>query len=45
MPDDGPATVAAVEKAAGKLKVDVDLSKTYTNEFVIAANKALGYAK
>ena len=45
MPDDGPATVAAVEKAAGKLKVDVDLKKTYTNEFVINANKTLGYTK
>jgi NitT/TauT family transport system substrate-binding protein len=45
MPDDGPATVAAVEKAAGKLKVDVDLKTTYTNEFVINANKTLGFVK
>jgi NitT/TauT family transport system substrate-binding protein len=45
MPDDGPKTVADVEKAAGKLKVEVDLKKTYTNDFVIAANKALGFAK
>jgi len=45
MPEGGPQVVADVEKAAGKLKVDVDLSKTYTNAFVIEANKALGYTK
>jgi NitT/TauT family transport system substrate-binding protein len=45
MPDGGPQTVLDVEKAAGKIKGDVDLSKTYTNDFVIQANKDLGYIK
>ena len=45
MPDGGPQTVLDVEKAAGKIKGDVDLSKTFTNEFVIQANKDLGYIK
>ena len=43
MPEGGPQTVLDVEKAAGKIKGDVDLSKTYTNEFVIQANKDLGF--
>jgi NitT/TauT family transport system substrate-binding protein len=43
MPEGGPQTVLDVEKAAGKIKGDVDLSKTFTNEFVIQANKDLGY--
>ena len=43
MPDGGPQTVYDVEKAAGKITGQVDLSKTYTNEFAIAANKQLGY--
>ena len=43
MPEGGPQTVLDVEKAAGKIKGNVDLSKTYTNEFVIQANKDLGY--
>jgi NitT/TauT family transport system substrate-binding protein len=38
MPDGGPQTVFDVEKAAGKIKADVDLSKTFTNEFAIQAN-------
>jgi NitT/TauT family transport system substrate-binding protein len=45
MPEGGPQTVLDVEKAAGKIKGDVDLSKTYTNDFVIQANKDLGYIK
>jgi NitT/TauT family transport system substrate-binding protein len=45
MPKGGPEAVAALQKASGKLKVDVDLSKTYTDEFAIAANKLLGAAK
>jgi NitT/TauT family transport system substrate-binding protein len=45
MPAGGPQTVFDVEKAAGKIKGDVDLSKTYTDEFVIQANKELGYVK
>ena len=45
MPDGGPQTVYDVEKAAGKITGNVDLSKTYTNAFVIEANKELGYAQ
>ena len=45
MPASGPATVLAVEKQAGKITGEVNLPVTYTNDFAIAANKALGYAK
>ena len=45
MPDGGPQTVLDVEKAAGKIKGDVDLAKTFTNEFVAKANKDQGFAK
>jgi NitT/TauT family transport system substrate-binding protein len=43
MPSNGPATVLAVEKLAGKVTGPVDLSSTYTNDFVIQANKDLGF--
>jgi NitT/TauT family transport system substrate-binding protein len=42
MPPSGPQTVYDMEKAAGKVKGAVDLSKTYTNEFVDAAKKLEG---
>ncbi|MEO9168232.1 MAG: ABC transporter substrate-binding protein [Aestuariivirga sp.] len=42
MPANGPQTVYDVEKAAGKIKVEVDLSKTFTNDYVEAAKKAEG---
>ncbi|MBI1218011.1 MAG: ABC transporter substrate-binding protein [Rhodobacteraceae bacterium] len=42
MPENGPQTVYDVEKAAGKIKVAVDLTKTFTNDYVIAAKKAEG---
>jgi NitT/TauT family transport system substrate-binding protein len=45
MPNGGPQTVLDVEKAAGKIKGDVDLSKTYTDDFAVQANKDLGYIK
>ena len=45
MAEGGPETVMAVEKAAGKIKVEVDLAKTFTNDFAAAANKELGFAK
>jgi NitT/TauT family transport system substrate-binding protein len=45
MPDGGPQTVYDVEKAAGKIKGEVDLAKTYTNAFALQANKDLGYIK
>ncbi len=45
MPANGPDTVLAIQKAAGKVKATIDLSKTYTNDFAIAANKLEGYSK
>ena len=42
MPTDGPQTVLNLEKAGGKVKTDVDLSKTYTNQYVDAAKKLEG---
>lgn len=43
MPASGPDTVLSIEKLAGKVSGSVDLAKTYTNEFAIAANKKEGY--
>lgn len=45
MPANGPETVLAVEKLAGKVTAPVDLTKTYTNDFVVAANKLEGFAQ
>ncbi len=45
MPPSGPKTVLAVEKLAGKVKGSVDLSTTYTNQFVVKANKTEGFTK
>jgi len=45
MPASGPATVLAVEKLAGKITGPVNLATTYTNSFVINANKKLGFSK
>lgn len=45
MPANGPATVLATEKVAGKITGPVNLATTYTNSFVIAANKLEGYTK
>jgi NitT/TauT family transport system substrate-binding protein len=42
MPATGPATVLAVEQKAGKVSGPVNLATTYTNDFVIEANKELG---
>lgn len=39
MPENGPQTVLDVEKAAGKITQPVDLAKTYTDDYVIAAKK------
>ncbi len=44
MPAGGPQTVFAVEQHAGKITGNVDLSKTYTNDFASAANKLEGFA-
>jgi NitT/TauT family transport system substrate-binding protein len=43
MPATGPTTAFSVDKLAGNVKGSVDLAKTYTNQFVIAANKQLGF--
>jgi NitT/TauT family transport system substrate-binding protein len=45
MPANGPATVLAVEKLAGKIKGTVNLATTYTNSFAIQANKLEGFTK
>lgn len=45
MPANGPATVLAVEKLAGKITGPVNLATTYTNSFVIKANKREGFTK
>jgi NitT/TauT family transport system substrate-binding protein len=47
MPKDGPETVLKVQQAFNKTvqAKQIDLSKTYTTEFVDAANKSVGLAK
>jgi NitT/TauT family transport system substrate-binding protein len=42
MPATGPATVLAVQEQVGKANANVDLSKTYTNDYATQANKDLG---
>jgi NitT/TauT family transport system substrate-binding protein len=44
MPASGPATVLAIEKFVGNVTGPVTLSSTYTNQYVIAANKLEGYS-
>ena len=41
----GPQTVYAVEKLAGKITGPVNLSTTYTNSYVIKANKLEGFTR
>ena len=43
MPANGPQTVYAVEKLAGKITGPVNLATTYTNAYVIKANKLEGF--
>ena len=43
MPASGPQTVYAVEKLAGKITGPVNLAATYTNAYVIKANKLEGF--
>ena len=43
MPANGPATVLAIEKFIGNVTSPVNLSATYTNQYVIAANKLEGF--
>jgi NitT/TauT family transport system substrate-binding protein len=45
MPASGPQTAYAVEKLAGKITGPVNLAKTYTNSYVIKANKLEGFTK
>ena len=45
MPANGPETVLAVEKLAGRIDKPVNLAITYTNAFAITANKLEGYMK
>ncbi|MFE9555537.1 ABC transporter substrate-binding protein [Streptomyces sp. NPDC006692] len=43
MPAGGPTTSLATEKLVGTVKGSVDLSKTFTNDFAIKANKTEGF--
>ncbi len=45
MPPNGPQTVFDIEKAAGKIKGTADLSTTFTNDYVISAQKLEGISK
>jgi NitT/TauT family transport system substrate-binding protein len=45
MPASGPATVLAIEKFVGNVTGPVNLSTTYTNQYVIAANKLERFTK
>jgi NitT/TauT family transport system substrate-binding protein len=45
MPANGPQTVLATEKQAGKITGPVNLAATYTNSFATAANKLEGFTK
>jgi len=44
MPANGPATVLSIEKFVGNVTGPVNLASTYTNQYVIAANKLEGFA-
>ncbi|WP_030926793.1 ABC transporter substrate-binding protein [Streptomyces sp. NRRL S-646] len=43
MPAGGPKTSLATEKLVGNVKGSVDLSKTFTNDFAVQANKTEGF--
>ena len=45
MPATGPPTVYTIEKFIGNAPHPINLAGTYTNHYVIAANKLEGYAK
>lgn len=44
MPSDGPPTVLKVEQFVGNVTTPINLSETYTNTFVDAANKLEGFS-
>jgi NitT/TauT family transport system substrate-binding protein len=43
MPAGGPKTALATERLVGNVTSSVDLGKTFTNEFAVAANKKEGF--
>ncbi|MFI7293631.1 ABC transporter substrate-binding protein [Streptomyces sp. NPDC050121] len=43
MPAGGPKTSLATERLVGNVKGSVDLSKTFTNDFAVQANKTEGF--
>ena len=43
MPSDGPPTVLKIEQFVGNVTTPVDLSTSFTNTFVAAANKLEGF--
>jgi NitT/TauT family transport system substrate-binding protein len=45
MPPSGPNTALAVDKLAGNVTGQVNITPTYTNSFALAANKLEGYMK
>jgi NitT/TauT family transport system substrate-binding protein len=45
VPANGPQTVFDIQKAAGKITGNIDLAKTYTDDYVKAALKAEGLSK
>jgi NitT/TauT family transport system substrate-binding protein len=45
MPSSGPSTALAVDKLAGNVTGQVNITSTYTNSFALAANKLEGYTK
>jgi NitT/TauT family transport system substrate-binding protein len=45
MPASGPATVLTIEKFVGNVTGPINLASTYTNQYVVAANKLEGFTK
>jgi NitT/TauT family transport system substrate-binding protein len=45
MPANGPATVLSIEKFVGNVTGPINLASTYTNQYVVAANKLEGFTK
>jgi NitT/TauT family transport system substrate-binding protein len=45
MPSNGPQTVSSVEKLVGNEPHPINLAGTYTNQYVVAANKLEGFTK
>jgi NitT/TauT family transport system substrate-binding protein len=45
MPANGPATVLSIEKFVGNVTGPINLASSYTNQYVVAANKLEGFTK